>query len=71
MSEVIAYGQADADWLCHACGESLVPASAVLTYMGSEFDVTLMRCPKCSLTLISEELATGRMLKVEKLLEDK
>lgn len=68
---VIGYGQEDADWVCESCGKPLAPGAATLTYMGSEFSVTLMRCPQCGLTLVSEELALGRMLRVEKLLEDK
>jgi predicted RNA-binding Zn-ribbon protein involved in translation (DUF1610 family) len=71
MNEIIGYGQTDADWLCADCGQPLVPGPAVLTYMGSEFSVSLMRCPDCGLTFISEELALGKMLRVEKLLEDK
>jgi len=68
---VIGYGDSDANWTCGGCGEALSPAPATLEYMGSEFCVTLMRCEKCGLTLISEELALGRMLRVERLLEDK
>jgi DNA-directed RNA polymerase subunit RPC12/RpoP len=71
MSEIIAYGAPDADWVCAACDRPLAPAPATLTYLGSDFAVTLMRCPDCGLTLISEELALGKMLRVEKLLEDK
>ena len=29
------------------------------------------RCPECGFVLVPEELATGRMLEVEKILEDK
>ncbi len=68
---VIGFGQDDAAWICGGCGEKLAPGPATLEYMGSEFCVTLMRCPACGLTLISEELALGRMLRVERLLEDK
>lgn len=33
--------------------------------------IDLPRCPKCGLVLITEELARGKMLEVEKALEDK
>lgn len=59
------------DWSCEACGEALRPAPAELEYMGSHFKVELPRCPSCGLTLVPEPLALGKMLEVEKLLEDK
>ncbi len=61
----------DMDWICQPCGQLLQPASVGLSYLGSVFAVELPVCPRCGAVLISEELATGRMLEVEKLLEDK
>jgi Zn-finger nucleic acid-binding protein len=42
-----------------------------LQYMENVFKVELPLCPKCGAVLISEELALGKMLEVEQLLEDK
>ena len=42
-----------------------------VSYMGSGFPVELLKCKKCGLVLITEELAMGKMLEVEKVLEDK
>lgn len=61
----------DMDWLCRPCGVGLRPATVELRYLGSVFSVELPACPQCGAVLISEELATGRMLEVEQLLEDK
>ena len=61
----------DMDWFCQPCGEALQPAPVELSYLGSVFAVELPVCPRCGAVLISEELAIGRMLEVEKLLEDK
>ncbi|HML40995.1 MAG TPA: hypothetical protein PKD23_09950 [Bellilinea sp.] len=41
------------------------------SYLGNSFPVDLMRCPQCGLTLVSEELALGKMAEVERALEDK
>ena len=41
------------------------------TYLGQRFPVELPRCPSCGFVYISEELALGKMLKVEQALEDK
>jgi len=65
------YAEADARWTCGNCGRPLKPGPVVLTYLGSEFTVELMRCTACGLVLVPEDLALGRMAEVEKLLEDK
>ena len=49
----------------------LVPRQVTLSYMDSAFPVTLPACPVCGQLYIPEELATGRILHVEKSLEDK
>jgi hypothetical protein len=62
---------ADMNWICSPCGEALQPGMVDLHYMGNVFKVELPVCTKCSAVLISEDLALGRMLEVEQLLEDK
>lgn len=58
-------------WLCGACDEPLQRLPVDITYMGSSFQVELPRCPKCGFTYIPPELAEGKMLEVERILEDK
>jgi ribosomal protein S27AE len=58
-------------WSCGKCGQHLQPVSVNIEYMGSSFFVELPGCPTCGTILIDSELALGRMLEVEKLLEDK
>ena len=60
-----------AGWSCAACGEVLVPGPVRATYMGSEFVIELPRCACCGLAIVPEDLATGKMLEVEQILEDK
>lgn len=62
---------AETDWHCAACSESLQPAKVNVTYLNSVFTVELMACPGCGFILVPEELAMGKMLEVEQLLEDK
>ena len=62
---------ADMNWVCRPCGLKLQPSTVELSYLGSVFSVELPTCPLCGAVLISEELATGKMLQVEQLLEDK
>ncbi|MBN1537928.1 MAG: hypothetical protein JW908_14410 [Anaerolineales bacterium] len=70
MSEYISSDDLDT-WECAACGTSLVIGKVMISYLGSAYPVDLLKCPSCGLVLIPEELAMGKMLEVEKSLEDK
>ncbi len=61
----------DMDWRCRPCGLALRPGPVELHYLDNVFRVELPVCPGCGATLVSAELALGRMLEVEQLLEDK
>ncbi|WP_051305652.1 DVU_1557 family redox protein [Desulfogranum mediterraneum] len=67
----LSFLPADMNWRCQSCGATLQPGMVELHYLGNVFRVELPVCPSCSAVLISEELATGRMLEIEQLLEDK
>jgi hypothetical protein len=58
-------------WVCSRCGEPLVPGKVTVAYLGSAYPVDLLKCPKCGLVLVPEDLALGKMVEVEKALEDK
>lgn len=57
--------------LCQKCGVPLVKSQARFSYMGNAFPVELPVCPRCHFVYVPEELALGKVLKVEKALEDK
>jgi transcription elongation factor Elf1 len=56
---------------CLKCGMTMEPGKVTVSYLGSSFPVQLIKCKKCGLVLITEDLAQGKMLEVEKALEDK
>lgn len=58
-------------WLCQKCQCPLVRLPVDISYMGSNFQVELPRCPHCGFTFIPPSLALGKMRDVEKILEDK
>lgn len=60
-----------ADLICATCNVPLQMGKVEATYLGQRFPVELPRCPSCGFVYISEELAQGKMLKVEQALEDK
>lgn len=58
-------------WICGKCRIKLELHKSKVRYLDGNFEVELMKCPKCNKVFISEELALGKMLEVEKGLEDK
>ncbi len=59
------------DLICIKCNEKLVLSKVEVSYLGNGFPVELPCCPKCGMVFVPEELAIGKMLHVEKSLEDK
>ncbi|MDR1086465.1 MAG: hypothetical protein LBP22_16815 [Deltaproteobacteria bacterium] len=58
-------------WFCQKCNSPLTMVKVNVTYMGASFAVDLPSCANCHTTMIPDFLAFGKMLEVEKLLEDK
>jgi hypothetical protein len=58
-------------WMCTECELSLEVGKVNISYLGGTFPVDLLRCPRCGMVFIPEDLAIGKMADVEKLLEDK
>jgi len=59
------------EWMCATCNVPLEPSKVDVGYLGNAFPVDLLKCPNCGLVLIPEDLALGKMVEVEKQLEDK
>ncbi len=62
---------AEQPWICGNCNLPLEVAKVDVAYLDSAFPVDLWKCPRCGLVFIPEELAVGKMVDVEKQLEDK
>jgi ribosomal protein S27AE len=58
-------------WECGRCGVPLVLGSVKVAYLETEQPVDLWSCPHCGTVMVPEDLALGRMIEVEQLLEDK
>lgn len=58
-------------WRCSKCGSPLEIGPVKAEYLGGNFEIELLECPVCKNVLITEDLAHGQMLEVEKSLEDK
>lgn len=57
--------------ICGACDLELSMGKVTVAYMGNSFEVELLRCPRCHLAFVPEELAMGKMQQVELALEEK
>ncbi len=57
--------------VCSKCNQAMAPGEVMVAYLGYSFPVEMVRCPTCGGAHVSEALATGRMLEVEQMLEDK
>ena len=58
-------------WTCRKCGIPLKTQKVVFEYLGHSFSHELPKCPQCGKVMISGQLAEGKMVEVETLLEDK
>jgi ribosomal protein S27AE len=59
------------EWVCGKCGEVLVSAKVEVRYVGTTLSVDLLKCPRCGLVMVTEEIAVGKMAEAEQVLEDK
>jgi Zn-finger nucleic acid-binding protein len=59
------------EWVCDKCKIELELSKVRVLYLGGDFEVELLKCPKCNAVFVGEDLALGKMLEVEKELEDK
>lgn len=57
--------------LCDKCQVPMEPGEVILQYMGNDFPIRMPKCPSCGQVFIPEELAVGKILQVERALEDK
>ena len=56
---------------CMKCHVKLVKGKAKFRYLENGFPVELPVCPQCGFIYVPESLAVGKVLSVEKSLEDK
>jgi len=57
--------------ICDICKVEMVEREVDFSYLNRSFRHKVPRCPQCGQVFISEELASGRMSDVEKMLEEK
>lgn len=57
--------------LCDKCQVLMEPGKVHITYLKSTFPAELLTCPKCGQVYVPEDIALGKMLEVEKTLEEK
>ena len=69
--QVLSMDQKDKHILCNKCGVELENKEIGFKYLGFEFSAEAACCPQCGQTYLSEEIATGKLAEIERMLEDK
>lgn len=65
------YDLSGEEFICGKCNVPLENGEIKLYYMGNDFPILMPKCPICGQGYIPEELALGKILQVERALEDK
>ena len=71
MKKIVENLEQYESWTCNLCGCPLTLGNVEIDYLGSRFSIELPRCAACGLSIVPENLALGKMLEVEQILEDK
>jgi len=57
--------------ICLKCNVEMEKMDVQFTYLDRSFHHKVLRCPKCGQVSLPEDLVSGRISEVEKLMEDK
>ena len=56
---------------CYRCDEILVSSKVFLQYLASGFPTQLLKCPKCGIVYIDENMIMTKAVDVERTIEEK
>ena len=58
-------------WHCFKCKEKIVEGIVRMAYLKRTASIRGMKCPKCGTAYLPEELVVVRVVKAEKMIENK
>lgn len=58
-------------WFCNKCRVEMEEALINISYLGVDGQIEGLKCPKCGASYITEDIATGKLARGEKLIEEK
>lgn len=58
-------------WFCNKCKVELEEALINTFYLGMDGQIEGLNCPKCGASYIMEDIATGKLARAEKSVEEK
>ena len=58
-------------WYCFKCKEEAEPTSLQMEYLGMDFSMDGFKCQKCGMTYLDEETVKEKVLKTQKMIEEK
>jgi len=56
---------------CFRCNETMVSDKVFMNYLTNTFPTQLLKCPKCGLIFIDEDMVMSKAHEVEKTIEEK
>jgi hypothetical protein len=59
------------EWHCFKCKVKMVESRVRMSYLGKTGSTQGIKCSKCGVAYLLEEIAVGRVAKAEKMIEDK
>ena len=59
------------EWHCFKCKEKMEETEVSMEYLDIDGEAEGMECPKCGAKYILEEIATTKVAKAEKMIENK
>ena len=59
------------EWRCFKCEEKMEEAEVAMEYLEIDGEAEGLECPKCSARYILEDIATTKVAKAEKMIENK
>ena len=59
------------EWYCFKCKEKMDPAEVKMVYLEVDGTSEGIRCPKCGVCYIPEDIATDKLARGEKMIENK
>ena len=61
----------DRDLYCEKCDRWLIPQKVKFLYLGNQMEHKVPVCPRCGQIYVSEKLVLGKIVEIERMLEEK
>ena len=60
-----------AEWYCFKCKEKMEPSELQMVYLEVDGTTEGIKCPQCGASYVTEDVATDKLARAEKMIEEK